>query len=335
MKRSIVACLVALSLIGLSAPAAAKTIKLGTLAPAGSPWHETLSDIAQEWREISDGPVELRIYAGGVAGDEPDMVRKMRVGQFQAAALTGAGLSRIAPEVQALQMPMMFASNAEYEYVRSALAPALETILEARGFKVLNWGDVGWVRFFTQQPVVHPDDLKPLKIFTWAGADTAYAEAWKNAGYQPVPLAATEVLTALQSGLINAVPTTPIAALSLQWFGLAKHMTALKWAPLVGATVISTAAWEAIPEGLRPELLRAARGSGVEFQERIKQLDREAIDVMQAHGLTVHAVPPKVAALWEKSARAGYPDIVGTVVPADMIDEVERLREAYRGAGDR
>jgi TRAP-type C4-dicarboxylate transport system substrate-binding protein len=329
MKRTLVAILLLTIVFGGGLSAQARTIKLGTLAPHGSPWYQIFRDMAEEWKVASGGSIEVRIYPGGVAGDEADMVRKMRIGQLHAAALTGAGLSGIAPEVQALQMPLMFESDEELDYVRDRISPALEAILDTRGFKLLTWGDAGWVHFFTQKPVVRPDDLKPLKLFIWS-ADSDYIELWKDFGFQPVPLAATDIHTALQSGLINAFTTTPIAALSFQWFALAPHLTDLKWAPLVGAIVISSRTWETIREATRPLLLAAAHEAGARTQRRVRELGGEAVEVMKKHGLVVHHVPRATAALWERSVRAGYPRIVGRLVPADMVARVERLRAEYR-----
>ena len=158
MKRTALALIMALLLHGTSVAASAQTIKLGTLAPEGSIWHEIIRDMAEAWKTAPGADIGVRIYPGGVIGDEADMIRKMRIGQLHAAALTGAGLAMIAPEIQALQMPMMFRSDAELDYVRQRLGPRLEAILEARGFKLLTWGDAGWVHFFAQRPVVHPDD---------------------------------------------------------------------------------------------------------------------------------------------------------------------------------
>ena len=334
MKIIIVAVLTAIALAGANASAAAQTIKLGTLAPEGSPWYNSVRDMAEAWKVASGGKVKVRIYAGGIAGDEPDMVRKMKVGQLHAAALTGAGLGRIAVEIQALQMPMMFASQEELDYIRERVGPQIEAILEKKGYKLLAWGDAGWVYFFTQKPVVHPDDLKPMRLFTWAGA-SEYVEGWKAAGYKPIPLAATEILTALQSGLIQAFTSTPVAALSFQWFGLAKHMTDLRWAPLVGALVISTRGLNKIPAELRPQLLSIARDGGVRLQAALPEFSAKAIEVMTQHGLQVHTVPPKVAKEWEKGARAGYPAIIGRVVPAGIVAEVERIRDEYRASQTR
>ncbi|MDX1483713.1 MAG: TRAP transporter substrate-binding protein DctP [Alphaproteobacteria bacterium] len=331
MKHPLVKIMAVILTLTVAAPALAATIKLGSLAPKGSPWHKALEDLAVEWAKLSAGKVRLRIYPGGVAGDEPDMVRKMRIGQLHAAALTGAGLARIAQEVQALQMPMMFRSDAELDHVRSRLMPKLNAALEAKGVHVLNWADAGWVYFFTQKPVVSPDDLKPLKLFAWVG-ETAHIGAWRAAGYNPVPLPATEIHTGLSSGLINAVPTTPIAALSYQWFGLAKHMTDVKWAPLVGATVITKRGWRRVPAALRDKLRDAAREMGRKLQPRIRKLDSEAITIMKKHGLKVHEVPPPVEDAWVEGARQGYARLIDKVVPGAMVAEVERLRDAYRAA---
>ncbi len=329
MKRTGLTILVLSALFFLVTPASALTIKLGTLAPEGSPWYNIIRDMTDAIKDETGGKIRFRIYAGGVAGDDPDMVRKMRIGQLHAAVLTGTGLYDIAPETQALMMPMMLASYEEFDYVMTRIAPRLEAILESKGFKVLNWGDAGWVHFFTQTPVVRPDDLRPLRLFAWTGY-TAYVEAWKDAGYQPVPLASTEIHTGLQSGLINAVPATPIAALSFQWFGLAKHMTDLNWAPLIGATVISMRKWQRIPDDVKPILVKAAREAGARIRDETRQLSDDAVEVMKKHGLIVHHVPPDVIAQWERSARAGYPKIVGKEVPAWVVAEVERLRNEYR-----
>lgn len=330
MTRRIILPLLALSLLLNAVPAAtAATIKLGTLAPEGSPWHEILADMAAEWTHASGGDLRLRIYPGGVVGDESDMVRKMRIGQLHAAALTGAGLAEIAPEIRALQMPMMFASDDELDYVRQRIGGRIEAALEAKGFKVLTWGDAGWVHYFAKTPVVGPEDLRPMRIFTWAG-DSVVADAYKAQGYHPVPLAATEIHSALQAGLIDVIPTTPIAALSFQWFGLAKHMTDVKWAPLVGAVVVSTKKWRSLPEELRSRLISIAHAAGARLRKSVSDLGAKAVEVMKKHGLVVHEVPGAVVARWERSTRKGYASLIGPFISKEMVEEVERLRDEYR-----
>src|SRR5215472_1173684 len=161
-------------------------IKMGTLAPSGSPWYQVLEQMGERWRKISGGTVKLTVYPGGALGDEPDLVNKMRIGQIQAVALSGAGMADIEPGVSCLQIPMMFDSYEELDYVRDRMAPRLEKMIETRGFVVLNWGDAGWVHFFTRAPVTHLDEMRQMKLFTWAGSDDTL-ELWKANGFRPVP----------------------------------------------------------------------------------------------------------------------------------------------------
>jgi TRAP-type C4-dicarboxylate transport system substrate-binding protein len=317
-------------LLATAGSAAAQLIKFGTLAPQGSPWHAIAQDMAKEWKAASAGTINVAIYPGGIAGDDPDMVRKLRIGQLQMAGLTGVGLAQIVPEVAALQMPMLLTTTAELNGVRDRISPEIEAMLEARGFKLLAWADVGWVHFFTRQPVRHPDDLKTEKLWVWIG-DTTYLEAWKGSGYQPVALPATEIFTGLQSGLITAFSTTPLAALSNQWFPKANHMTDLRWAPFVGALVITTRSWNSIPEALRPTLLESARRTGQRVQSLVDKLNTDAVAVMEKRGLTVERVSPQQAVEWEQRVKTfAYPKVVGTAVPAEMFNRVQQFRDEYR-----
>ncbi|MDA2923177.1 TRAP transporter substrate-binding protein DctP [Acidobacteria bacterium AH-259-L09] len=304
-------------------------INMGTLAPEGTAWHDVLLQMRQDWNRISRGRVVLRIYPSGVQGDENTMIRKMRIGQLQAVAVSGNGLSRIEPAISCLQIPLMLDSYEELDYVRDQLAPQLEGMIEQKGFKILNWADTGWVRFFTKRPASTLDDIRGMKLLTSAG-DPETEELYKDFGFQVVPLPYTEVLTALQTGLIEAVQGPPLYAMVEQWFGLATNMTEVKWAPLVGATVISNRAWERIPANMLPELLEAARTAGRRLLTEIRQLNEDAIPAMTKRGLNV--VHPDAAALssWFSEAKDAYPKLRGRYVSADLFDEVERLRNEFR-----
>jgi len=324
----IAACIICLSL----EQAYSQTIKIGTLAPDGSTWYTALRDMGREWKSATDGKVKIKIYPGGVAGDEVDMVRKMRIGQLHAAAVTDVGLSSIIPEINVFQLPLMFNSYAELDYVRGRLAPKLEKLLASRGFMVLTWGDAGWVHIFSQKPVVYPQDLKThrQRIFVWAGGTETF-NAWKAGGFHPVEVAATDIFISLQTGLINTITTTPLVALSYQWFALAKNMCDLPYAPLSGATIITRKKWEQLPEHLRPALIKAARSSGESLNQEIRNMDKEAVDVMKKHGLAVHPVPPEAVKEWKRMAKKYlYPEFVSKKVPLDMFKEVKYLLKEYR-----
>jgi TRAP-type C4-dicarboxylate transport system substrate-binding protein len=306
-------------------------IKMATLAPEGSSWYKVLQNMGEGWKKATDGAVTLRIYPGGVSGDEDAVIRKMRVGQLQAAAVTGIGLAYLDRSFYALHVPMMYASDEEFDYVRDRLSPILERRLEEKGMIVLNWGDAGWVHFFAKKPFTRPEEVKAMKLFVWAG-DTNLIQLYKETGFNPVPLSAIDILPGLQTGLINAFDTTPLAALAFQWFGLAPHMADLRWVPLTGATIIDKKAWLGIPENLRPKVLEASREAGKNLREEIRRLNDEAVKVMVKNGLKVSHVPPEAQAEWRKMVEDVYPQIRGKIIPADMFDAARKYRDEFRAA---
>ena len=320
--------------LGLAVPTLALadgkvTIKLGTLAPEGTDWHTTLQSIGQQWMAASKNQVELKIYPGGVAGDEGDMVRKMRISQLHAATITNIGLGSIHKATMALQVPMMMQSWDELDYVRSKLGAELEKELEDAGYIVLNWGDAGWVHFFGTKPVTSPDDLRALKLFVWSG-DPDSENAWRTSKFNVVPLASTEVMPALQTGMIQAFQTTPVFALSSQWFTLAKQMAQVNWSPLNGATVVLKKQWEKIDPALRPELLRIARAEGEALKLKIRAKSDEALVTMAKRGLVITKPDAAQLEAWRKVAELAYPIIRGKVVPEKYFDAVQALVKDYR-----
>jgi len=329
MKRLACAFIAGFGLFAAVGAHATETIKLATLAPEGSPWYEITRELAESWKASSNGAIAVRIYPGGIAGDEDVLIRKMRVGQIQAAVLSAGGLADIVPEFRALVLPMMIGSYEELDYVLARTKPKLEALLEAKGFKVLNWGDAGWLHIFAQKPVISPDDLRPQRLFWWE-AGGAYIEAWRGEGFNPVPLAATDMHTALQSGLVNAFLAPAIVALSFQWFALAPNMTDLNWAPLIGATVMTMSAWQKVPDELKPGFLQAARDAGSRMTKTVRGVEGQAVEVMLAHGLVVQHVPEAMTGVWAKAMRGVYPRLIGSSVPAEMAAEVEALVKEFR-----
>jgi TRAP-type C4-dicarboxylate transport system substrate-binding protein len=257
------------------------------------------------------------------------MVRKMRIGQLHAAALTGEGLASIVPEMRVFQTPMFVRTDGELDYLRSKLEGKLEKLAAAQGFRLLAWSDVGWVYLFSRQPVASPDQARQLKMWIHSG-DTAWAEALKEANYRPVPLPATEIYMGLQSGFVDAFNAPPVVALSSQWFALATNMMDLKWAPLVGAVVITERHWQRIPSELRPALQAAAVRATESAKTRVRSFEAEAITAMQTYGLQVNSVTQINADRFMREIRASYPKLVGAVVPAAIHAEAEKYLDEYR-----
>jgi TRAP-type C4-dicarboxylate transport system substrate-binding protein len=333
MFRRIVSAAV---LCGLAVVARAQKIDMATLAPADSTWFKVMENMGAEWKKISKGAVNLVIHPGGVLGDEPECVRRLDHRSIQAAGLSGAGLGDIDPGVACLQIPMMFDSYEELDYVRDRVAPKLEQRLLRKGYVVLNWSDVGWVQFFSTTPVQKLDDLRKLRLFTWAG-DATEEELWRANGFRVVPLPATDIITQLKMHNLDAVAEPALYAETTQLYSLTPYMCDVKWAPLVGATIISRQVWDKIPEPQRGPMLAAARKSGDALKEDIRAQGIRAVGAMAAgqpgkKALKLTVTHPDAAALaeWRKQTEATYSKMKDKMVPPDLFAEVQKLRDEYR-----
>ena len=322
MNRFLLSLVLFLS-IGLSRKT---VVKLATLAPEGTEWHGMLIEMGQEWKKKSKKSVHLRVYPGGVIGDERDMVRKMRIGQIHAAAITTEGLSEIVPDFSAYYVPLAFQNSEDVMSVTEALLPSLEKQLDEQGFKLLHIGELGWAYWFTSNPIKTPDDLKSMKIFTWAG-DFKWERLWEKAGYNPVPLASVDILSGLQTGLINSFSTIPLYALSQQSFGIAKHMLDLKWGVLMAGIVIDNRVWDRVSKKYHDDLISVTKS----IQNRQKKLnanaEKESIKAMQDYGLQVHSIDEKGLGLWKNEVKKMEEELRGNIIPAEIYDKVIELTQ--------
>jgi TRAP-type C4-dicarboxylate transport system substrate-binding protein len=315
----------------LPAAAAEKQVRinLGTLAPRGSVYHQSLQTMVEQWRKAAGG-VKLVVYPDGTQGSEADMVRLMNVNALQAGLLTAVGLSKIEPGVVGLQYaPMLFRDLDEVDAIQEQLRPMLEKRLQEKGYEVLFWVNAGWVRYFSRQPLNAPEELKKMKIFVWAG-DVVQMDMMRKAGYGPVGLETGDILPGLKTGLINTAALPPIFALAGQLDMNAPHMLDLNWAPLVGACVVKKDAWDKIPAETRLLLRDSATTAGKEIQAKSRVEGDLAVEAMKKRGLTVHPVLPEVESQWRAAAELLYPDIRGQLVPSDIFDEVQRLVKTRR-----
>jgi len=308
---------------------AAPQLRMGTMAPKNSLYHRQLMEVGEAWRKASGGGKYL-VYPDGSQGGENDMVRRMRIGQLQGGLLSVAGLETIEPSISALQlMPLMFQSWEEVDYVREKMRADMERRFLEKGFVILAWGDAGWVRFFSSHPAASPKDYLGMKFFAWGG-EAAQQEIMKSLGYTPVPLEVSDILPAIQTGMINAVPSTPYFALATQIYNSAPYMLDLNWAPIVGALVITRKAWE----DMSPSAQAAVKAAGAQAGDRIrvqarKEVD-EAVAAMQKRGLTVTRPNAQQMKEWRKLADDLYPRIRGKLVPVETFDQVVGHLKAYR-----
>jgi len=299
-------------------------IKMATLVPEGTDWHGMLVEMGQKWQIATDGQIILRIYPGGVVGDERDMIRKIRIGQIHAAAVSTEGLSEINIHANSFVLPMLFDDYDDVDWMRNQLKDDLEAGMRENGFEVLMWADVGWAKWFTSEPIRYLDDLKEMKIFSWAG-DYRGQELWGQAGFQVVPLASIDILSGLQTGLINALSTTPLYALSQQWFSSANYMLDINWGILTAGVIIDKRIWNRISTENQQKMKGIAVEIGMRHQNTTRYMDEEAIRVMEEYGLTIHRPTQEELNHWKNYIRSWYPEMRGSYIPEDTYDRVMEL----------
>lgn len=333
MRKITVVSLIAalLSLAGQKAWAQEIVVKLGTSAPRGSVWHNNLQDAAQKWKDISGGKVVLRIFPGGTMGDEGDMIKKMRVGTLQAAALSTVGLHDVVAEPQALDLPLLVDNDNERDYLLDKITPKLDAAVAQKGFIVLTWSDIGYTRFFSTIERPSLDEMRKAKLFCWNG-DPASKDAWVAGKFKPVLLSATDMLPSLSTGLIDTVLYPPVLVNALKLDDKVKFMLDLKYSTLTGATVIDKKTWDRIPADIQPKLRQVFVELGKKGTKDARDQEAAALAALAAKGVKKVAVQDKGA--WAQAVQDVQNVVRGKVVPADIFDEVYRIVKDYR-AGKR
>ncbi len=288
MKRKTICSIAVATLLLLLAggDAAAKTtvIKIATLAPEGSSWTEIFKDMNAELKIKTDGGVRLKIYAGGVLGDEKDMIRKMFVGQIQGAVLTSAGLASIFKEMDVFQIPFLFKSYDEADYVSKKMESFFKKGFKDKGYILPSWAEGGFIRLMSTRPMASMEDLRKAKVWTWEDAPMAKA-IFDEAGISAIPLSLPDVLVGLQTGLVEVVYAPPSGAISLQWFTKTKYMTDVPLMYLIGGIVIKDNIFKKLSAAHQQILLELCS----KYMDRLKQMVRkenqDAIEVMSKHGV--------------------------------------------------
>lgn len=272
-----------------AALAEALVIKFATLAPEGSAWVKAMREVDKEIREKGQGRLGFQIYAGGIAGDELDVLKKMRIGQIHCAAFSGVGFGQILPMVRVMDLPFLFRNPAEGDMVKEALRPYFGEAFAKKGFELLSWAEVGDVHLLSKVPLHKVGDLGQRKVWAWSG-DPIARETFGAMGVSPIPLAVTDVTTALSTGMVDTVYAPPLGALAMQWHTRTRAFMELPLAHSTGAILMASGTYQKIPGDLRVllgETLAAAMGN---LTVLLRKQSVDAVEIMRKGGLVI--VPP-------------------------------------------
>lgn len=306
-------------------------LKFATLAPAGSTWMNVITEWAGKVEKESQGRLKFKFYPGGVSGDEPDMIRKIRFGQIHGAAMTGHGIGSLYSPARVLEIPFLFRSYEEVDYVRAQMMPEIRAGFRKNDYELLGWMEVGFVRFFSRTPIHSMDDLKKRRIWQWQG-DPLAAAFFNASNISPVPLPITEVFTSLSTGLIDTVIAPPLGAIALQWFTKTPYMTEVPMADGIGGLVVSSKFFNRLPKDLQELLLRTGNEASDKLLLETRKDNEKSLGVLKQNGVTftlgwkdikeadVISIRDRAAA---DLAKSGY-------IPIEVYDHARKALAEYR-----
>jgi TRAP-type C4-dicarboxylate transport system substrate-binding protein len=305
-------------------------IKFATVAPEGSTWVKCMRELDKRLRSESNGKIGFRIYAGGIAGDELDVLKKIRIGQLHCSAFSGVGISEILPIWRVLDLPFLFRNRQEINEVHDDLKNLFVDEFRKTGFEYLSWAEVGDVHLFSKKEIKVRNDLKGLKIWTWSG-DPVSKKTFTVMGSTPIPLSITDVTTAINTNMIDTVYAPPIGALAMQWHAGMKYMTGLPITHSTGAILISGSYFDKIPRELSDLLKREVKYSMEKLANELYDQSEESIKIIKDRGLTVFPIPvnEELEKFYEIHREVSE-ELKGIVYPEKLLERVRSILKSIR-----
>lgn len=305
-----------------------KEIKFAVLAPEGSTWMNLMRELDEEIKKETDGKLSFRIYPGGISGDEIDVIRKMNLGSIDSTGFTGVGLGQILPSVRILELPRLFTSQEEIDYVVKKLTPDFEKEFLKKGYILLGWAEVGFVNIFSNKKIESIKDLNGLKMWAWEG-DPLVKELFSKLKIMPNEMAVTDVYTSLQTGLIDSVYISPLAAIALQWFTRTKYMNTLKLTNATGAILISKKAFNK----LNPENQTLLKNKFKSFSEKIKKASRDdnekAYITLKDHNIIFTELDKESLEEFDKISKEVWASLAGKLYSEELLKKVKEYKEEF------
>ena len=308
----------------------AYVLKFATLAPQGSTWMNIITDWANQVEKESQGRLKFKLYSGGVSGDEPDVLRKIRFGQLQGGAMTGHGIGYIYSPTRVLEIPFLFRSYDEVDHVRAQLMPEIREGFHQNDFELLGWMEVGFIQLFSRTPIYSIDDMKKRRIWLWQG-DPLGTAFFAASGLSPVPLPITEVFSSLSTGLIDTTIAPPLGAIALQWFTKTPYMTSMPVMDGIGGLIVSRKFFDGLPKDLQQLLRRTGEEAGARLLVETRRDNEKSLAVLKQHGVTFTSEwKDKDSVLYDLRDRAAAMLAKDGYIPAPFYEKARKSLNDYR-----
>ncbi len=319
--------LLAAALVGLpgSVPTTraeeAVTLRIASLAPAGSSWMKVLNAWKSTLEKETQGKVKVRFYPGGSQGDERDFVRKMRVGQLDGGVVTMTGMSMLVRPMVILVLPDFLDTYEKLDRVRERMASEFEQMFIDEGFQLVAWGDAGKTRLFSKKKIEKPSDIKAMRPWMWKD-DLVFIEFYDVIGANGVRLGVPEVYPGLQTKMVDVVTSSALTAVALQWYTRVSYMTGHNSAIIAGGVVMRKEKLDSLDPASREVFFRTAKRAEVLLNKSIRRDDQKAYDVVLKKGI-IATDTSKYKAEWDASAKQVRDRMTGRVFSKSLLDAVQ------------
>ena len=316
--------------LGLSAASNAKTLKIATLSPNGSFWMTTMMAAADEISEKTDKRVNFRFYPGGVMGNDQAVLKKIRIGQLQGAVISGGALATQAPNTQVYNIPLLINSYEEVDYIRQHMDADLEQEFEKAGFVNFGLLEGGFAYIMSKNPIASADELKKNKV--WAPSDDPAAQsAAETFQFAPTTLSIGDVLTGLQTEMINTVTASPIAAIALQWHTQVNYITDLPIAYFIALMAIDEKAFKNISAEDQKIVRTVMRDAFKKMDAQNRKDNQEAFAALEKQGIKMITPSDEQILVWkEKTKEAAKIFATRGKIDQSYQDRINQLLAEYR-----
>lgn len=301
-----------------------QVFKMATLVPEGGTVYKGLVAMKEGIKAKTGGCVDMLIFAGGTMGDETDVIKKIRIGQLSGGAVTGRGLSEVEPEVRILELPFLFKNENQIDHVYGHLRKYFEDKLAAKGFVLLGWAEAGLVQIFSTKPIATKKDLEGSKMWIWTGDE--FAQAFFDVmKIVPIPLAVADVLTSLQTGLIDACYGPPNAALGFQWQTKAKNMSLVNIVNATGGIIVSKASWDKLNPAQQTVVKQVVEEESKKLVAQTRIENKGALEALKTTGVNVIQPTPESMNELLAMSKEVQTKLVGKFYPQALLDQVNQL----------
>ena len=328
-RMGLAAAAAAAAVIGAAGNAGADEWRVATLAPEGSAWMKILGRGAEEVNKATAGRVTIKYYTGGVQGDEKDVVAKMQGGQLDGGAFTTIGMGMVDESIRVLELPMLFKSVEEMDYVREKMWPTFQQRFEKKGYVLGEPGDVGFLYFYSATPIKSIEDLTKAKVWLW-GEDKIVKGMFRKLGVNGVPMGVPDVLPALNTGRINACYASPLAAVALQWYTKVKYSTSMPMAYGIGSTLIRKSVWDKMSPADKQASDKVFKIQAEKLRKVVRKDNERAFKAITRAGVTVIETPATMVSQFDKNSQELWQELAGKLYTKADLDLVLKYRAEFR-----